>query len=197
MSHALIFVSAAVALIAIAWLLSGCRRSPPASGAADISAFTLAANDGSPYPLAQHRGQVLLIVNTASGCHYTSQYAGLEKLWERYRARGLVVIAVPSNDFLWQERGDDAQIRSFCSTRFAVSFPLMAKARVKGDEAIPLYRWLTRESPRPGKIGWNFTKFLIGRDGKVHERFATSIEPEAPEVIAAIEKALAEAPATP
>lgn len=160
---------------------------PPAKS---VHEFTLTANDGTAYPLAQHAGKILLLVNTASKCGYTKQYAPLERVFEKYRDQGLVVIGIPSNDFLGQEPGTDAEIAGFCATKFGVKFPLMAKVAVSGSEQIPLYRYLTQHSAKPGKITWNFNKFLIGADGTVIDRFGTKEDPEAPEVTAAIEKAL-------
>lgn len=182
-------------LIALpAFLLSLCSScwaaddgTPPA---ASVHAFTLTANDGKPYPLAQHAGKVLLLVNTASKCGFTKQYAPLERVWEKYRAKGLVVIGIPSNDFLGQEPGTDAEIAAFCSTKFGVTFPLMSKVAVSGSDQTPLYRYLTQHSAKPGKISWNFNKFLIGTDGLVIERFGSKDDPESPVVTAAIEKAL-------
>jgi glutathione peroxidase len=152
--------------------------------------FTLTANDGKPYPLAQLKGKVVLLVNTASKCGLTPQYADLEKLHETYGARGLVVVAVPANEFGAQEPGSDAEIRAFCSTKYQVAFPLMSKIAVKGDAIDPLYRWLTVDSAKPGPIAWNFTKFLIGRDGALIERFEPKVVPSSAEVTAAVETAL-------
>ncbi len=186
-----ITVATLVVLALAAVAIAGClTRRPPRTRAADAHAFTLTAIDGAPYPLAQHRGQALLIVNTASKCGYTGQYAALQALSERYRERGLVVIGVPANDFLWQEPGDDAAVQQFCSTRFGVTFPLMRKSRVTGRGMLPLYAWLTGESVRPGRIRWNFTKFVIGHDGQVVERFGPGIEPDDATMLAAIEAAL-------
>ena len=166
--------------------------------AASVYGFTPSDISGKPHPLAQYQGEVLLIVNVASKCGYTGQYAALQALYERYRERGLVIIGVPANDFLWQESGSNEQIAQFCSTTYGVTFPMMAKAVVTGDERDPLYWYLTRDSARPGKIGWNFTKFLIGRDGTVVERFGPSTEPDAPEVVAALERVLSgKPPASP
>jgi glutathione peroxidase len=153
--------------------------------------FTLPANDGAPYALAQHRGQVVLLVNTASECGFTKQYAGLEELWKTYKDRGLVVIAVPANEFGRQEPGTDAEIAAFCSTKFQITFPILAKAVVKGDGITPLYAWLTTKSSKPGKIGWNFVKFLIGRDGQVIDRFSSMTSPSSSSLVTAIEAALA------
>ncbi|HYE04440.1 MAG TPA: glutathione peroxidase [Planctomycetota bacterium] len=188
-----ITVATVVVLALAAMAIAGCfARRPPRTGAVDVHAFTLTANEGSAYPLARHRGQALVIVNTASKCGYTGQYAGLQALSERYRERGLIVIGVPANDFLWQEPGDDAAVRRFCSATFGVSFPLMGKSRVTGRGMLPLYAWLTGESARPGRIRWNFTKFVIGRDGRVVERFGPATEPDDATMVAAIERALAD-----
>ena len=144
----------------------------------DFSAQTL---DGKPAPLAEHRGQVLLIVNTASKCGFTPQYEGLEALWRAYKDKGLVVLGFPCNQFGAQEPGDAAEIASFCSLTYDVSFPMMAKVDVNGPGADPLYAWLKHE--KKGLLGsegikWNFTKFLVGRDGKVAGRFAPTDKPE-------------------
>lgn len=172
------------------------KAPPPADGRSPLD-FTLTAIDGQPYPLEQHRGQVVLLVNTASKCGFTRQYAGLQALYERFADRGLVVIGVPSNDFLRQEPGSNEAIAAFCQKNYGVTFPMMAKLQVKGRDADPLYRWLTTASSFPGAISWNFNKFLIGRDGAVVARFGSRVKPEADDVVAAIEAALAVASATP
>ncbi len=131
--------------------------------------------------LADKAGKVLLVVNTASKCGFTPQYAGLEALWRKYRDRGFEVIGFPCNQFGGQEPGDAGEIASFCSLNYDVSFPLMAKVEVNGDGATPLYRWLKAEAPGvlgTQRIKWNFTKFLIGRDGKVVRRYAPTDKPE-------------------
>jgi glutathione peroxidase len=156
--------------------------------------FTVAAADGSPYPLAQHRGHVLLVVNTASRCGFTPQYEGLEALWRRHRDAGLTVLGFPCNQFGAQEPGDAAEIERFCSLRYDVTFPVLGKIAVNGPGADPLYDYLTRA--RPGLLGlravkWNFTKFLVGRDGRVIARFAPATKPAALE--AKIEAALSAA----
>ncbi|MCJ2036059.1 glutathione peroxidase [Methylobacterium sp. J-068] len=151
------------------------------------------AADGAPYPLARHRGQVVLIVNTASKCGFTRHYAGLEALWRRHRAEGLVVLGFPCNQFGAQEPGDAAEIAAFCSLTYDVSFPVLAKVAVNGPTADPVFAHLTRA--KAGLLGsraikWNFTKFLVGRDGRVIARYAPSTKPEALE--GAIAAALAE-----
>ncbi|WP_298236244.1 glutathione peroxidase [uncultured Azohydromonas sp.] len=147
--------------------------------------------DGRPLPLMEYHDRVLLIVNTASRCGFTPQLAGLEALWERYRARGLVVLGFPCNQFGGQEPGTGEQILDFCSTRYGVSFPLMGKVEVNGAHAHPLYKWLCAQAP--GLLGskaikWNFTKFLVGRDGRSVRRYAPTEPPEKLETD--IEKAL-------
>lgn len=147
----------------------------------DIGDFTATLPGGETVPLADKAGKVLLVVNTASKCGFTPQYAGLEALWRKYRDRGFEVIGFPCNQFGGQEPGDAAEIASFCSLNYAVSFPLMAKVEVNGDNATPLYRWLKAEAPGvlgTQRIKWNFTKFLIGRDGKVVRRYAPTDKPE-------------------
>jgi glutathione peroxidase len=144
--------------------------------------FDAQAIDGQPVKLADYRGKVLLIVNTASQCGFTPQFAGLEKLWAAHAAQGLVVLGFPSNEFGGQDPGSNEEIASFCQVNYGVSFPMMSKIKVNGPEAHPLYQWLTAEAP--GLLGtkgikWNFTKFLIDRHGKVLKRYAPTDKPEA------------------
>ena len=142
--------------------------------------FTPRLPDGSAYPLADHRGRVILVVNTASKCGFTPQYTGLEALWRKYKDAGLVVLGFPCNQFGGQEPGTADQIASFCSTTYDVTFPIMAKLDVNGANADPFYVWLKKEKPGVlgiGAIKWNFTKFLIGRSGKVLGRYAPSAGP--------------------
>lgn len=158
---------------------------------ASIYDFTPRDLQGQPYPLAQHRGKVLLLVNTASACGFTRQLEGLQQLHARYADQGLVVIGAPCNQFGAQEPGTAGEIASFCQRNYGVDFPLLEKLEVNGRSAHPLYQWLTRE--KPGLLGtrgikWNFTKFLVGRDGRVLERFGPQQKPEA--LASAIEAAL-------
>lgn len=152
--------------------------------------------DGRPHALAQHRGKVLLVVNVASKCGLTPQYAALEALWQGRKARGLVVIGVPCNDFGvvgGQEPGTEAEIKAFCSATYGVTFPMMAKVAVKGDGAHPLYRWL---AARPGCAApsWNFGKYLVARDGIAVRQFGSRTKPDDPALLAAIDQALGVAP---
>ena len=158
------------------------------------SAFDFAATtiDGTARSLRDYAGHVLLVVNVASQCGLTPQYAGLEALWRTYRDRGFTVLGFPCNQFGFQEPGTEAEIASFCETRFDVTFPLFAKIDVNGDDAHPLWKWMRHEEP--GLLGseaikWNFTKFLIGRDGRVLQRFAPTSTPDS--LVPAIEAALA------
>lgn len=157
--------------------------------------FTPAAADGTPHPLAQYRGRPLLIVNTASKCGFTAQYAGLEDLWRRHREAGLVVLAFPCNQFGAQEPGDAEEIARFCRLTYEVGFPVLAKVAVNGAGTDPLFVHLARA--KPGLFGtqaikWNFTKFLVGRDGQVVARFAPRVKPASLE--GAIVRALARPP---
>lgn len=147
-----------------------------------IADFSATLPNGESVSLADKRGKVLLVVNTASKCGFTPQYDGLEALWRRYGERGFEVIAFPCNQFGHQEPGDADAIDSFCKVNFGVSFPLMAKIDVNGSGAAPLYEWLKSEAP--GVLGtraikWNFTKFLIDREGRVVRRYAPTAKPEA------------------
>jgi glutathione peroxidase len=157
-----------------------------------VTDFEALAIDGKIAHLSTFRGQVLLIVNTASACGFTPQFAGLQKLWATYRERGLVVVGFPSNEFGSQDPGTNEEIAAFCGGNFGVDFPMMAKVKVNGDEADPLWKWLTKEAK--GILGtqsvkWNFTKFLVGRDGQVVKRYAPTDKPES--LAADIEAALA------
>jgi glutathione peroxidase len=164
-----------------------------AKPSAAFHAFEVETIDGTRTNLAPYRGQVALVVNVASKCGFTRQYAGLQRLYETYRERGFTVLGFPSNDFKGQEPGTNAEIRQFCEQRFGVSFPLFAKIPVKGPGKHPLYAWLTDETLHPGlggEVAWNFNKFLVGRDGKLLARFGSRTEPDAPELAEAIKKAL-------
>lgn len=143
--------------------------------------FSAVSITGKPVELADYRGKVLLIVNTASACGFTPQFKGLEQLWRDYREQGLVVVGFPSNEFGGQDPGSNDEIASFCEMNYGVSFPMMAKVKVNGVEAHPLWQWL--KSEKSGFLGtqaikWNFSKFLVGRDGQVRERYAPTDTPE-------------------
>lgn len=160
------------------------------SAASSVYEYTMTTIDGKPAPLSAYRGKVLLVVNVASKCGYTPQYTGLEALYEKYRDKGLVLVGVPANNFGGQEPGTNEEIQTFCSRTYGVKFPMMSKVSVKGDDKTPLYQYLT--STGGGEVKWNFTKFLVGKDGKVIQRFESAVKPDSPELTAAIEKALGE-----
>jgi glutathione peroxidase len=167
---------------------SGPREAPTGS-AYD---FGFIGIDGTPLNLGDWRGQPLLIVNTASLCGFTKQYAGLQELWTRYERQGLVVIAVPSNDFGEQEPDADGDIRTFCQGVFGVTFPIASKQAVIGESAHPFYRWAADAMGPGGAPSWNFHKYLIGRDGQLARSFSTKLSPTSPEMISWIERTLAE-----
>jgi glutathione peroxidase len=156
----------------------------------DLSARRLA---GSEEPLSRYRGEVLLIVNTASECGYTPQYAGLQALYERYREKKFSVLGFPSNDFGEQEPGDDRQIGAFCKSNYGVEFPMFSKIRVLGTDAHPVYAYLT-SLPKPigGPVEWNFQKYLVDRNGNVVARFESETEPDDAALVAALERLLSE-----
>jgi len=154
----------------------------------DFSAKTI---DGAEQSLSEFKGKVLLVVNTASKCGFTPQYAGLETLWNRYQDKGLVIMGFPCDQFGHQEPGNEEEIKNFCSLSYDVSFPLMGKVEVNGNDAHPLYQWLKKEKSGLlgiGAIKWNFTKFLIDRNGQVLKRYAPTDKPESIEkdIIAAL-----------
>ncbi len=176
--------------LGIAWLLCGAAL----YGAPSVYDFTLPSIDGANAPLAQYKGKVLLLVNVASKCGYTPQYAGLESLYEKYKDQGLVVIGFPANNFGAQEPGSNEEIKSFCTRTYHVSFPMYAKISVKGSDKAPLYQYLTEEAnpATNGEIGWNFTKFVVDRKGRVIARFESKITPEDSTLTSVIEKALSQ-----
>ena len=153
--------------------------------------FTLNSIDGQATSLASYKGKVVLLVNVASRCGYTPQYSALQAAYEKYKDRGLVIVGIPANNFGAQEPGTNEEIKTFCKTKYSVSFPMMAKVSVKGDDITPLYQFLTdKKAPTGGEIKWNFTKFLVDKNGSVLRRFESGVEPESPEVTSAVEAAL-------
>jgi glutathione peroxidase len=154
--------------------------------------FEVKTIDGEVVGLGQYKGKVLLIVNTASRCGFTPQYDGLEKLYAKYKDRGFEVLAFPANNFMGQEPGTDAEIKQFCALKFKTTFPLFSKISVKGDNIHPLYRFLITRPGLEGDVSWNFTKFLIGPDGKVAARFGSRQDPLSAELTGAVEALLAD-----
>jgi glutathione peroxidase len=176
------FLSSALALLLTSQLL-----------AASVYDYELTTIDYERVPLRDFKGKVLLIVNVASRCGYTPQYAGLQKLYLTYKDQGFVIIGIPSNDFGAGEPGSDPEIKQFCRRKYDVTFPMMSKVLIEANPRLPLYEYLTDERQNPktgGAIHWNFTKFLIGREGTVLARFEPGVTPEDPSLVKAVENAL-------
>jgi glutathione peroxidase len=158
---------------------------------ASMHDFAMDSIQGQPVPLSEYKGKVALVVNVASRCGHTPQYTSLEATYRKYKDRGFVVLGFPANNFRSQEPGTNAEIQDFCKRTYDVTFPMFSKISVLGEDKAPLYKYLT--SQMGSEIEWNFTKFLVGPDGQVLARFPSKVTPDSPEVIAAIEKALAPA----
>jgi glutathione peroxidase len=155
--------------------------------------FTMKSIDGQQVSLGGYSGKVVLLVNVASKCGFTPQYTALEAVYEKYKDRGLVIVGIPANNFAQQEPGTDEEIKKFCSSKYSVTFPMMAKVSVLGDDKTPLYSFLTGKETDPqfgGDIKWNFTKFLFDRSGKPVARFEPNVTPDSPQVTGAVEAAL-------
>jgi glutathione peroxidase len=157
-----------------------------------VYSFTLNSIDGKPAPLADYKGKVVLLVNVASQCGYTPQYSALEAIYEKYKDQGFVILGFPANNFGAQEPGTNEEIKTFCTRKYSVTFPMYSKISVKGADQAPLYAYLTKETGAgiAGEIKWNFTKFLVDRDGKVIQRFEPAVTPDSKDVTGAIEKQL-------
>jgi glutathione peroxidase len=188
-------------LIPLSFLLAGCTASmasPSYEGAKAVNKagtfydFKVTDIDGKEMKLSEFKGKVLLVVNVASKCGNTPQYAGLEAMYKKYKDKGFAILGFPANQFGAQEPGTNAQIKEFCSATYHVNFPMFSKIVVKGDGIHPLYQWLIANSDRPtDEIEWNFAKFLIGRDGKELKRFDPKTQPDSDEIVSAVESALA------
>jgi glutathione peroxidase len=167
------------------------KRAEMTSAAATQSAydFNLTAIDGAAMPMAAYKGKAVLLVNTASFCGFTPQYDGLQKLYETYGAQGFTIIGVPSGDFGGQEHAKNSEIKEFCQSKFNIRFPMAEKSVVKGDKAIPIFKWAAAIAASPPQ--WNFHKYLIGRDGKMIAAYGSRTAPDSADLKAAIEKALA------
>jgi glutathione peroxidase len=164
-----------------------------AASSGSVYDFTLNSIDHHPVNMSSFHGKALLVVNVASKCGFTPQYAALESLYEKYKGQGLVIVGIPANNFASQEPGTDEEIKKFCSNKYNVSFPMMSKESVVGPDKAPLYSFLTNKTANPaigGEIKWNFTKFLFDRNGKPVARFEPAVKPDSPEMIAAVETAL-------
>jgi glutathione peroxidase len=178
--------------VALLFLALCCLQVVSARAASSLYDIPLKDIDGKDTSLAAYKGKALLIVNVASKCGFTPQYTALEALQKKYESQGFTVLGFPCNDFGSQEPGTPEEIKTFCSSKYDVTFPLFEKLHVKGPEQHPLYAALTGPtSPLPGPIQWNFGKFVISRDGKILQRFDSKVKPDSPEVTAAIEAAIA------
>ena len=163
------------------------------ASAASVYDYRLKSIDGEATPLSSFKGKVVLLVNVASRCGYTPQYAGLEALYERHKEQGFVIVGIPANNFMGQGPGTNAEIKTFCKSKYDVKFPIMSKVSVKGEDKTPLYQYLTSKQQNPttgGEIQWNFTKFLVGRDGRILARFEPAVTPTDPALTSAVEEAL-------
>lgn len=179
--------AASLGMIAFADAAPGAGSKPAPRTVHDFRAVTI---DGVSQTLSAYKGNVILIVNTASKCGYTPQYEGLEALYRKYRDRGFVVLGFPANNFMGQEPGGDAEIKAFCRTKYQTTFPLFSKISVKGKGIHPLYAYLTRDSGFKGDVSWNFNKFLVALDGTVVARFGSGTDPLAKELTAKLEAIL-------
>lgn len=180
-------------MMSVATLLAAGVSISQAADAKSPLDFQMKSIDGKPVDLSKYKGKVVLIVNVASHCGNTKQYTNLENLYKKYGNDGFVVLGFPANEFGKQEPGSDAEIATFCTSKYSVDFPMFSKTVVKGDGINPVYQYLTSPDTNPkyaGQISWNFEKFLIGRDGQVAARFKPKVGPETPEVVSAIETEL-------
>ena len=167
--------------------------SATAFAASSLYDFTMPALNGSPTPLIGFKGKVVLVVNVASQCGYTPQYEGLQALYTKFKDQGFVIAGFPANNFGGQEPGTNEEIGAFCKSKYGVTFPMFSKISVKGADQAPLYKFLTDKSANPkpgGEIQWNFTKFLVDREGRVIQRFEPAVEPQSKELVTALESTL-------
>lgn len=188
---ALIF--AFVTILTTSTLAAKADGTAPEQEPESVLDFTMPLIDGTPTPLSNFKGKVILIVNVASKCGFTGQYDGLQKLYEKYKDDGFTVLGFPANNFLGQEPGTNKEIATFCRTNYGVTFPMFSKISVKGKDKHPLYKFLTEKETNPefsGEISWNFNKFIIGKDGKVAARFGSMTSPSSKKLVKAIEEAL-------
>jgi len=190
----MLLVGAFTAALAVSTTITkreGIKMSEPA--AKSVYEFSLKDINGKDVKLADYKGKVLLLVNTASQCGYTPQYKGLQMIYQKYQAQGFTVLGFPANNYGGQEPGSNDEIKEFCTMRYKVTFPMFAKISVKGEDQHPLYQYLTSKESNPhygGDVTWNFNKFLVSKSGQIIGRFGSKVEPESPELTGAIEQAL-------
>ncbi len=176
-------------LAALAVVQAGVKE-PRTAAPSKFYSFSMKTIDGKQKSLGEYRGKVLLVVNVASECGYTPQYADLESIYRKYKDRGFVVLGFPANNFGRQEPGSDADIKQFCTTKFGVTFDMFSKISVAGDDQHPLYRYLTHDTPFKGDVKWNFQKYLVDRNGNVSAMFLSAVKPTDPEITGKIEALL-------
>ena len=188
-----LLLAAGAGVVAIAGIVTGAFAGTAEAPAGIKSAYdvTMTTIDGKPMPFSQYKGKVLLVVNTASFCGFTPQYEALEKAQTTYKDKGFTVIGVPSGDFMGQEYKTNAEIKKFCESKFGINFPLSEKSIVTGKNATPFFAWAAATLGAKEAPSWNFHKYLVDRQGKIIASFGSKTKPDAPEVIAAIEKAIA------
>ena len=194
MSYRTVLVMVATLAFAAVIRMSAAAESATTAPASAALNFTMKDIDGKDVDLSQYAGKVVLIVNVASKCGNTPQYKALEAMYQQYKDKGFVILGFPANNFHAQEPGTDAEIKTFCTAKYDVQFPMFSKISVKGDDIAPLYKYLTSVDTQPAKKGditWNFEKFLIGRDGTVVARFTPKTTPDDPQVASAVATAVA------
>ena len=176
----------------LGFLMTSLSFAAPLMAGSSVYDFSLPSIDGKPTSLGEYKGKVVLMVNVASKCGLTPQYTALQSLYEKYKDQGLVVLGFPANNFAGQEPGTNEEIKSFCSLKYNVTFPMFSKVSVKGEDTAPLYQYLTQMANPAvvGEIKWNFTKFLVDRNGKVVARFEPKVTPDSPEFVQSVENLL-------
>jgi glutathione peroxidase len=193
MKKTLLLISLSIVAVSSILLAKNFAPTVTTNAAKSVHEFSVKNIDGQEVKLSSYKGKVALVVNVASKCGYTPQYDGLQAIYTKYKDQGLVILGFPANNFMGQEPGTNEEIKTFCQTKFNVSFPLFAKISVKGDDIHPLYQFLTSKETNPefsGNITWNFNKFLVDQNGKVIARFETKEKPEGEKITKAIEAAL-------
>jgi glutathione peroxidase len=181
-----------IQFLILATFISSPLKAETSKNTNDFYSIPIEFNDGQKSMMNHFKGKVLLIVNTASKCGFTSQYEGLQKIYEKYRSQGLEIIGVPCNQFLFQEPGSNAEIKKFCELKYKTTFPLLDKSNVKGSKQHALYKFLQNNYEDKSDVAWNFEKYLVSRDGKVLNRFKSTVKPEDERITKAIQEALKE-----
>jgi len=180
----------ALALTVVTIELFAQPKEKPTVQSKGVHSFTMKTIDGKEKSLSEYRGSVLLVVNVASFCGYTPQYKDLEEVYRKYRSRGFRILAFPANNFGQQEPGSDEEIKEFCETKYSVTFDLFSKISVKGEDQHPLYQYITKESPFPGEVKWNFQKYLVDKKGEIVAMFPSRVKPTDKDVVEKIESLL-------